>query len=65
VRLLQADALSLPFPSRHFDAAFMAFTLELMDTPEISIVLSELHRVLQTGGGWRSSRFQNRVGSVG
>jgi len=50
VRLLQADALSLPFPSRHFDAAFMAFTLELMDTPEISIVLSELHRVLQPGG---------------
>jgi demethylmenaquinone methyltransferase/2-methoxy-6-polyprenyl-1,4-benzoquinol methylase len=50
VRLVQGDALSLPFPSGCFSSAFMAFTLELMDTPEISIVLGELRRVLKLGG---------------
>ena len=49
-RLVQGDVLSLPFPSHHFDAAFMAFTLELVDTPEIATVLGELRRVLQPGG---------------
>jgi len=50
VRLVQGDALRLPFPSGCFDSAFMAFTLELMDTPEISIVLGEIRRILQPGG---------------
>ena len=50
VTLVQSDALSLPFQSSFFSSVFMAFTLELMDTPEISIVLSEIRRVLQPGG---------------
>jgi ubiquinone/menaquinone biosynthesis C-methylase UbiE len=50
VTLVQGDALSLPFLSNCFGSAFMAFTLELMDTPEISIVLYEVRRVLQPGG---------------
>ena len=50
VTLVQSDALSLPFQSSFFNSVFMAFTLELMDTPEISIVLSEIRRVLQPGG---------------
>ncbi len=50
VRLAQGDALSLPFLSNFFNSAFMAFTLELMDTPEIPIVLGEVRRVLQPGG---------------
>jgi len=48
--LAQGDTLSLPFGSDCFGSAFMAFTLELMDTPEISIVLGEVRRVLQPGG---------------
>jgi demethylmenaquinone methyltransferase/2-methoxy-6-polyprenyl-1,4-benzoquinol methylase len=50
VTLVQSDALSLPFQSSFFNSVFMAFILELMDTPEISIVLGEVKRVLQPGG---------------
>jgi len=50
VLLVQGDALRLPFQSNFFSSAFMAFTLELMDTPEIPIVLGEVRRVLQPGG---------------
>ncbi len=49
-KLAQGDALCLPFPTGHFNRAFMAFTLELMDTPEIPDVLREVRRVLQPGG---------------
>jgi ubiquinone/menaquinone biosynthesis C-methylase UbiE len=48
--LVQGDGLSLPFVSNCFGSTFMAFTLELMDTPEISVVLGEVRRVLQPGG---------------
>ena len=44
-----ADAGRLPFPSETFGAAFMAFTLELFDNPEIPIVLRECQRVLHNG----------------
>jgi len=50
VELLNTDAVHLPFTDDFFHAVFMSFTLELFDTPEISTMLSECHRVVKKGG---------------
>jgi demethylmenaquinone methyltransferase/2-methoxy-6-polyprenyl-1,4-benzoquinol methylase len=50
VPLLLGDAVQVPFAPHSFDAVFMSFTLELMDTPEIPLVLHQCSRVLSSNG---------------
>lgn len=50
VELLLADARTLPFPDDSFDAAYSSFTLELFSEEDIPVVLSEIKRVLKSGG---------------
>jgi demethylmenaquinone methyltransferase / 2-methoxy-6-polyprenyl-1,4-benzoquinol methylase len=48
IRLLQADAMTLPFPDAHFDAVGIAFGIRNM--PDRLLALREMRRVLVPGG---------------
>jgi ubiquinone/menaquinone biosynthesis C-methylase UbiE len=50
VALEQGDGIHLPFAIKSFNAVFLSFALELFDTPEIPLVLSECRRALKPGG---------------
>jgi ubiquinone/menaquinone biosynthesis C-methylase UbiE len=46
VRLIQADAIRLPFEAESFEGVFMSFTLELFSIPDMAALLQECRRVL-------------------
>lgn len=50
VELCCGDATCLPFGNGAFDAVLMTFALEVLDTPDIPVVLEEIKRVLRPGG---------------
>jgi len=50
VDLRLGDARKLPYSDDKFDIVFSSYVLDLIDTPEIPLVLSEFKRVLRSGG---------------
>src|SRR6185369_5742363 len=54
---VDANAESLPFPDKSFDAVSIAFGIR--NVPRIALALSEAHRVLKIGGRFLCLEFSN------
>lgn len=50
VAALRGSARQLPYTDASFDAVFSSFMLDLIDTPDIPLVLGEMRRVLKASG---------------
>lgn len=50
VELEQGDITKMPYPDATFDVVFSSFVIELLETSEIPVALSEIKRVLKPGG---------------
>jgi demethylmenaquinone methyltransferase/2-methoxy-6-polyprenyl-1,4-benzoquinol methylase len=57
VTFVDANAEALPFPDKSFDAVSIAFGIR--NVPRIDVALSEMHRVLRTGGRFLCLEFSN------
>ena len=57
VTFVDANAESLPFPDRSFDAVSIAFGIR--NVPRIEVALKEMHRVLRLGGHFLCLEFSN------
>ena len=57
VTFVDANAESLPFPDRSFDAVSIAFGIR--NVPRIEVALAEMHRVLKLGGRLLCLEFSN------
>src|SRR5207302_9189569 len=57
VTFVDANAESLPFPDKRFDAVSIAFGIR--NVPRIDLALSEIHRVLKLGGRLLCLEFSN------
>jgi len=57
VTFVDANAESLPFPDKSFDAVSIAFGIR--NAPRIDVALKEMHRVLRIGGRFLCLEFSN------
>ena len=57
VTFVDANAESLPFPDKSFDAVSIAFGIR--NVPRIDVALKEMHRVLKLGGRFLCLEFSN------
>jgi demethylmenaquinone methyltransferase/2-methoxy-6-polyprenyl-1,4-benzoquinol methylase len=57
VTFVDANAESLPFPDKSFDAVSIAFGIR--NVPRIDVALKEMHRVLRIGGRFLCLEFSN------
>ncbi|TMJ02250.1 MAG: bifunctional demethylmenaquinone methyltransferase/2-methoxy-6-polyprenyl-1,4-benzoquinol methylase UbiE [Alphaproteobacteria bacterium] len=57
VTFVDANAESLPFPDKNFDAVSIAFGIR--NVPRIGVALAEMHRVLRIGGRAVCLEFSN------
>jgi demethylmenaquinone methyltransferase/2-methoxy-6-polyprenyl-1,4-benzoquinol methylase len=57
VNFVDANAESLPFPDKSFDAASIAFGIR--NVPRVDVALKEMHRSLKLGGRFLCLEFSN------